>query len=443
MTTPLSPPPCSLVSDFLPGLPILTPPRFLVCAGSTRERIDQVRDWGNIFTGGTGFDLARALAAYGPVDLVTSNRDHLAQLAAGSVALYPIRGFGFSSHADLRAAAAARMAAETYDAVVMSAAVSDYTPDGCFAVMERQAHDDRSETWQVRNVQAGKVSSQHAHVAILGRQTEKIVDLFRNAWGHQGLLVKFKLEVGITEEKLIEIGEASRRASKADVLVANTLEMVEGASPGAWILGDGSPRWTARASLAGAVSALIYQRLHPSESLTAPTAQAPALAITLAKQCRSLSAVLATISPSVYTSHAHGSSIGEHIRHGLDHLKAVLHGLNDGVVDYEQRRRGWAGERDLALALTELAEIAEVCLALRPADLNRPVKVRCVIDAAVPPVELMSNLARELLFVLSHENHHAAILSRILVLHGLQPPADFDLAPSTVSWRNATCAASA
>ena len=27
---------------------------FLVTAGSTREKIDQVRDWGNIFTGKTG-----------------------------------------------------------------------------------------------------------------------------------------------------------------------------------------------------------------------------------------------------------------------------------------------------------------------------------------------------------------------------------------------------
>ena len=30
------------------------PPRFLVTAGNTRERIDRVRDWGNVFTGNTG-----------------------------------------------------------------------------------------------------------------------------------------------------------------------------------------------------------------------------------------------------------------------------------------------------------------------------------------------------------------------------------------------------
>ena len=31
-----------------------TPRHLLVTAGPTREKIDQVRDWGNIFTGQTG-----------------------------------------------------------------------------------------------------------------------------------------------------------------------------------------------------------------------------------------------------------------------------------------------------------------------------------------------------------------------------------------------------
>ena len=41
--------------------------------------------------------------------------------------------------------------------------------------------------------------------------------------------MKFKLEVGISEEKLVEVAEASRRQSSADLIVANTL--------------DGAPHW--------------------------------------------------------------------------------------------------------------------------------------------------------------------------------------------------------
>lgn len=50
------------------------------------------------------------------------------------------------------------------------------------------------------------------------------MDLFRSAWGFRGLLVKFKLEVDKTEVELEAIAEASRIHSRADYVVANTLE---------------------------------------------------------------------------------------------------------------------------------------------------------------------------------------------------------------------------
>ena len=71
---------------------------------------------------------------------------------------------------------------------------------------------------------------------------QKIVDLFRTEWHHRGLLIKFKLEVGLTEDELKRVGEASRVASDADYLVANTLDMVTGAqlpASGGWQRGVG------------------------------------------------------------------------------------------------------------------------------------------------------------------------------------------------------------
>src|SRR3954454_12258727 len=110
--------------------------QFLVTAGNTRERIDAVRDWGNVFTGNTGFAIARALAAAGEVDLLTSNRAHLAAIAAphapgaaGGGARHTIHGTAFPSHAELKAALADRMGAGRYDAVFMTAAVADYAPE--------------------------------------------------------------------------------------------------------------------------------------------------------------------------------------------------------------------------------------------------------------------------------------------------------------------------
>src|SRR5690606_25867261 len=101
--------------------------RFLVTAGNTRESIDQVRDWGNIFTGNTGFAIARAMAELGEVDLLSSNHVHLASLPELSLP-HAIRGRPFTTHAELRALLAEQMASQSYDAVFMTAAVADYKP---------------------------------------------------------------------------------------------------------------------------------------------------------------------------------------------------------------------------------------------------------------------------------------------------------------------------
>ncbi len=232
-------------------------PRFLVTAGNTRERIDQVRDWGNIFTGNTGFDIACALAQHGPVDLFTSNQQHLARLRAVQTTPHPITGFSFTTHAHLRALLEAQMLAEQYHAVFMSAAVSDYQPAGVYEVIDRQpGSDDGTETWRVRHVQAGKVKSFYQRIAIMGEPTEKLVDLFRTQWGFRGLLFKFKLEVGLTDEQLLEVARKSRVSSGADYLIANTLAMVQGDQPGAYIVSETGAERVARHALAGRLAQL-------------------------------------------------------------------------------------------------------------------------------------------------------------------------------------------
>jgi phosphopantothenoylcysteine synthetase/decarboxylase len=236
---------------------------FLVTAGGTREKIDRVRDWGNVFTGNTGYRIASALAVSGNVDLVTSNRDHQREVAAmAGSADAAFRVIPFTSHSDLKAALAALMATQHYDAVVMTAAVSDYGPDHVYEVVNRTSGPDGLETWMVRDVFAGKVKSTFEEIAVLGKKTEKIVDLFRGQWGHRGVLVKFKLEVGIDRDRLIEIGQASRRASGADYLVANTLDMVDGPKAGAYLLSDAAAEWVARDVLPERLRALLAEHLN-------------------------------------------------------------------------------------------------------------------------------------------------------------------------------------
>src|SRR5689334_22284814 len=139
------------------------PRRFLVTAGNTRERIDDVRDWGNIFTGSTGFEIAKALASVGEVDLLTSNREHPATAAA-----FGVRASGFVTHQELKGAIAAMLARATYDTVFMIAAVADYKPQRVYEVVERRADPAAAgtETWRVRDAQAGKVKSTFDEMAV-------------------------------------------------------------------------------------------------------------------------------------------------------------------------------------------------------------------------------------------------------------------------------------
>lgn len=238
--------------------------RCLVTAGNTRERIDSVRDWGNIFTGNTGLSIAKALAQVADVDLLTSNRHHIATLESHK-SPHPIAASPFTTHQELTGALSALLARTQYDAIFMTAAVSDYKPVGTYAVLSRTPlppiddplskpqsaiRNPQLESWLVQNVSAGKVKSTYESIAVLGEPTEKIIDLFRPRWNHRGLLIKFKLEVGVPKDRLLQIADASRRHSQADYLVANTLDMVDGTGAGAYLLSaTAPPEWVPRDTL--------------------------------------------------------------------------------------------------------------------------------------------------------------------------------------------------
>jgi phosphopantothenate---cysteine ligase (CTP) len=240
--------------------------RFLVTAGNTRERIDAVRDWGNIFTGNTGFGIARQLASCGKVTFLTSNREHLQQIQSDPLISASIDGEHFTTHAELERLLEHQMRKQTYHGVVMTAAVADYRPVRVYEIVEREIINEDAdqaaypERWIVRDVQRGKVGSNYRAIAVLGQRTEKLIDLFRTRWNHRGLLIKFKLEVDRSPDELIAIGKASRAASDADYLVANTLEMVSGEHAGAFLIGRETTEWVERERLAARLRQILAGR---------------------------------------------------------------------------------------------------------------------------------------------------------------------------------------
>jgi phosphopantothenoylcysteine synthetase/decarboxylase len=242
----------------------------LVTAGNTQVPIDQVRCLTNIFTGRTGAQIALCAHARGhAVTLLTSHPDVVTDLHGGPVSPERWAALRYRTFDELRELMRGAVQRSGLDVVIHSAAVSDYLSGGVYAPATDTHFDPVSGRWEgappaLLDRAAGKVKSDEPELWLRLVRAPKLIDLVRAEWGFRGVLVKFKLEVGIDEERLLDIAERSRRHSSADLMVANTLE---GAAHWAY-LGpvEGSYRRVARRDLAaeviGAVERWHAERTH-------------------------------------------------------------------------------------------------------------------------------------------------------------------------------------
>jgi phosphopantothenate-cysteine ligase/phosphopantothenoylcysteine decarboxylase/phosphopantothenate--cysteine ligase len=197
--------------------------QILVTAGNTQTPVDRVRCLTNIFTGRTGAQIAAVAAERGHiVTLFTSHPETI--VATESLQIRTYRTFD-----DLHALMSGAIPGGNFDAIVHAAAVGDYFHAGSYALAPGAEFDADNLTWtsatpQLVDVAAGKVKSSHSELWLRFTPAPKLIDLIREPWGFRGILVKFKLEVGLNKDELVAVAEESRRQSQADLMVANTLE---------------------------------------------------------------------------------------------------------------------------------------------------------------------------------------------------------------------------
>ena len=205
----------------------------LVTAGNTQTPIDRVRCVTNVFSGRTGAAVARTAWGRGhAVTLATSHPEALLEFGLNyrdpgeRLTVLPYRTFD-----ELATMLQTQIRSTPFDAVCHTAAVSDYLPAGTYSPDPGTFFNARTGQWEGRGrpaglteQKAGKIKSTEPELWVRLVRAPKLVDRFRNPWGFAGILVKFKLEVGIGETELVEIAEASRGRSAADLMVANTLD---------------------------------------------------------------------------------------------------------------------------------------------------------------------------------------------------------------------------
>jgi hypothetical protein len=124
------------------------------------------------------------------------------------------------------------------------------------------------------------------------------------------------------------------------------------------------------------------------------------------------------------------SSIGGHLRHVFDIFACIVRGVDSGIVDLTDRRRGTLAETDPDEALEYLNSVIQDLSGLKGIDPSTPVTI--VDDLGFGKKEIPSTLGAGLCQAHSHAIHHFACIGYLLHLQGIElPDSCFGYNPTT------------
>lgn len=202
--------------------------RILITSGGTSEKIDDVRAITNHSSGKLGKAIAEAFAKdEAIIDLITTRQ---AVKAEGKT----IHPYYIESTADLEHMLRKLMAANQYDAVIHSMAVSDFTPESSVTmedletVITETPSDLPAELVQIDTQRTEKkISSDTERLVIVLKKTPKIIGLIKQLQPDT-ILVGFKLLVDVPMLELLTVAKKSLEKNQADFILANDLAEIAG-----------------------------------------------------------------------------------------------------------------------------------------------------------------------------------------------------------------------
>ena len=128
-------------------------------------------------------------------------------------------------------------------------------------------------------------------------------------------------------------------------------------------------------------------------------------------------------------------SVGEHVRHCLDHVSSLAEAVGGEELSYDHRRRGTTVEKDPTTAVNEIERILRRLDRLTVGSLDEPVRLTALLHPEHASFAIRSTVARELAFVIQHTIHHFALIAVLLEWQGWHVPHGFGVAPSTARAR--------
>ena len=126
------------------------------------------------------------------------------------------------------------------------------------------------------------------------------------------------------------------------------------------------------------------------------------------------------------------ATIGQHIRHIIELFQCLEKGYDDGVVNYEKRKRDYQIETNKELACSLLKDIYQN---IERSNKEIMLETEDYCDT-MQLVSIPSNYYRELAYNLEHTIHHMALIRvGINEVSSVVLPEEFGVAYSTVKYR--------
>lgn len=123
-----------------------------------------------------------------------------------------------------------------------------------------------------------------------------------------------------------------------------------------------------------------------------------------------LSWLLANLSNEEYSHQSsvlNSASVGQHVRHTLEFFKCLVQGIDECTVNYDRRERDIFLENNTLQAQSLIDELKN---SIEGLDESVELKLVQSYQESSQPIEVESNVLRELVYNLEHAVHHMALI---------------------------------
>ena len=206
--------------------------KFIITAGGTSEKIDNVRKITNSSSGKLGCIIANTiLEEIDDVRIYYICSRNSIRPKNDKVKVIEVDGV-----LDLKSKVEFLLRNDNIDFFVHSMAVSDYMIDYVTTLekMEKSFTSD-DDFSNVDKITDNKISSNEDNLVIVLKQTPKVISIIKDV-SPETFLVGFKLLDGVCDEKLIYVGRELMRKNNCDMVVANDLSNIRNGKHSAYLL---------------------------------------------------------------------------------------------------------------------------------------------------------------------------------------------------------------